>query len=112
MFFYGLYRDFQMKTRKGIECPLREFELGAIERGMALIAFSQIDIPGLDGWRDLICGTDVESLICECNRHWLKVYGGLRGNWEMYRLDRLDFLVKDPSGKKSKELMGRQLTFC
>ena len=110
MFYYGYYRDDRMKTRKGIEAALSDFEAGAIERGMSLIAFSQIDFPHLMGWRYFVCGNDVELLICECNRYWHHLSGGCRGSWEMFRLDRKDFLVRDTSGKK-KDLMGSQLTF-
>lgn len=111
MFFYGYYLDEQMKTHKGSTGPLSEFQEGALERGMELIAFSLIDLPSLQGWRYFVVGSSVEALICECNRVWTHATGGCRGYWEMRRLDGHEFMVKDGSGRRGREMMGHQLTF-
>lgn len=111
MFFYGFYLDEQMKTHKGSVGLLKDFREGALERGMELIAFSMIDLPSLHGWRHFVVGANVEALVCECNRVWTHATGGTRGLWEMRRLDDHEFMVRDGSGRKSKEMMGSQLTF-
>lgn len=111
MFYYGQYMDDRMKTRTGIEFPVSEFEAGAMKRGMSYIAFSQVNLPQLMGWRYYICGSDIETLMSECNRFWTMKTGSIRGYWEMRRLDKKDLMLMDTSGRKPRECWGTQLTF-
>ena len=112
MFFYGMYKSNLMQTPKGVIALLSDFETGSIERGMEYIAFSQIEFIHLDGWRHFICGCNVEDMVCECNRYWTKKTGEMKGRWMLYRLDRKSFIVKDHSGKKPKQYIVTELTFC
>jgi len=112
MFYYGQYREGLMRNSKGVETLLLNYEAGAIERGMVFIAYSQADLSELCGWKYFICGSELDSLLNECNRFWMNHVGFVpRGRWEINRLDRRNFIVNDYSGLRTRELNGNQLTF-
>ena len=112
MFYYGQYKDGLMRNSKGVKTLLLNYEAGAIERGMVFIAFSLADITDLCGWKYFICGSELESLLDECNRFWMNHVGFVpRGRWEINRLDRKNFTVTDCSALRVRELNGNQLTF-
>lgn len=112
MFYYGQYKDGLMQNSKGVRTLLLNYEAGAIERGMSFIAFSLADLNELCGWRYFICGSELYTLLDECNRFWMSQVGFVpRGRWEINRLDRRNFTVNDCSGLRMRELNGNQLTF-
>lgn len=112
MFYYGQYKNRIMRNSKGKETLLLNYEAGAINRGMNYIAFSLATLNELCGWRYFICGSELDSLLDECNIFWINRIGFIpRGRWEILRLDRRKFLVNDLNGLRYKELSGNQLTF-
>jgi hypothetical protein len=112
MFYYGQYKDGLMKNSKGVQTILLNYEAGAIERGMVFIAFSLADLDELCGWRYFICGSELYTLLDECNRFWMNHVGFVpRGRWEINRLDRKNFIMCDTSGLRVREINGDQLTF-
>lgn len=112
MFLYGLYKDDLVKGKNESHISLISYKKGAIERGFTLIAYSQLDAPGLFGWRHLVCGCEsAENLVIECNAVWHKATGKCRGFWEMFRLDGREFAVVDTGARKTQVVMEKDLTF-
>lgn len=112
MFFYGYYRNDKMKNSKGAEMPLEEFERVIAGRGAVFIAFCLYDPCNVNGWRHVIAGESVESLMDECQRFArLNIRAPMRCRWEMFRIDRKDFSIMEGTNAKEKELKGNQLTF-
>lgn len=112
MFYYGMYRDNVMRPIKSEkEMSLVKYEEGAIKRGMEFIAYSTTTVSDLNGWRFLICGKELESLLVECGLFWNRTIGiSPRGHWEIYRLDRQKFKVLVTKGRTLKESEGHQLS--